>query len=156
LLFEGFRMTSTQGDRKEWVFTARAAQVYERENMAKAQDIRVVYWRDQKPISSLTAKRGFIRTDTNDLRAEGQVVMVSEDGVVLHTEKLQWDNRLGRVFTDQPVLVERGDNILTGVGLEADSALKYLEILSNVNIKVRSIKSLKPALKPGPAVKATP
>jgi hypothetical protein len=39
--------------------------------------------------------------------------------------------------------VERGDSVLTGVGMDADSELKHVEILAKVNIRVKSLKSLK-------------
>ena len=142
LLFEGFHMTSTQRDEREWDLYARAAQVFERENIARAQDIKVIYWRKGQAVSTLTAQRGFLRTDTRFIRAEKDVVMVSEEGAILHTEVLQWDNAKGRIFTDAPVTVERGNNILTGVGMEADSELKRIDILSQVNIQVKSIKDL--------------
>lgn len=156
LLFEGFHMVSTLGLRREWDFSARAAQVFERERVARAQDIKVVYWRQDRPVSTLTAKRGFIQTDTNNLRAEQDVVMVSDNGVTLRTQWLAWDQRLRKIYTDQPVVIERPGSILRGVGLEADSELKHLEILSQVDIKVRSLKDLKASLTPTPGPAAAP
>jgi LPS export ABC transporter protein LptC len=143
LMFEGFRMVSTRGALREYDFLARAAQIFERDNMARAQDIKIVYYRGGKPSSTLTARRGFVNTVTHDMRAEQQVVMISQEGAVLRTERLHWDNRKGRIYTDLPVTVERGTSVMTGVGLEADSELKHIEILSRVNIRVRSLKELK-------------
>ncbi|NTV53209.1 MAG: LPS export ABC transporter periplasmic protein LptC [Candidatus Firestonebacteria bacterium] len=143
LMFEGFRMVSTRGAQREYDFIARAAQIFERDNMARAQDIKIIYWRQGKPASTLTARRGFVNTVTHDMRAEQQVVMVSQEGAVLRTERLHWDNLRGRIYTELPVTVERGTNVMTGVGLEADSELKHIEVLSRVNIRVRSLKELK-------------
>ena len=143
LMFEGFRMVSTRGAQREYDFIARAAQIFEHDNMARAQDIKIVYWRQGKIASTLTARRGFVNTVTQDMRAEQQVVMVSEEGAVLRTEKLHWNHKQGRIFTDLPVTVERGTSVMTGVGLQADSELKHIEILSRVNIRVRSLKELK-------------
>ncbi len=142
MLFEGFRMVSTNAQNVEWEFKARAAQIYEKINLAKAQDIEVLYWRQGKVISTLTAKRGVIQTDTNDMRAEKNVVMVSHEGVCLYTERLNWDHTKDKIYTDLPVRVVREGNVLTGVGLETDSELKHIEVLSDVKIKVRSLKEL--------------
>lgn len=146
LMFEGFHMVSTRGRVREWDFFARAAQIFEKNNMARAQDIKIVYWRNGKPVSTLTAHRGFVRTDTRDTRAEKDVVMVSSEGVVLHTELLHWDNQKGKLYTDLPVTIERGNTVMTGVGMRADQELKHVEVLSHVNIKARSIKELKDSL----------
>jgi LPS export ABC transporter protein LptC len=143
ILFEGFQMVSTNSGTVEWKFFARAAQIYEKSNTAKAQDIKIIYWRGGHPSSTLTARRGFVKTDTNDIRAEENVVMVSQEGVVLRTERLLWNHQLGRLSTDLPVTVERQGSVLTGVGLTADSELKHVEILSHVKINVPSVKSFK-------------
>lgn len=141
LLFEGFHMVSTQKGEREWDFYARAAQIFEREELARAQDIKIVYWRGGRAVSTLTARRGFLQTETRQIRAEQDVVMVSDQGV-LRTEMLQWDNAKGLITTDRAVTVERGEDVLTGVGLEADSELKHVEVLSQVRIRVRSARSL--------------
>jgi LPS export ABC transporter protein LptC len=142
MLFEGFRMVSTKGKTVEWEFTARAAQIYEKINLAKAQDIQILYWRNGKVISTLTADRAVIQTDTNDMRAEENVVMVSHEGVLLYTERLNWNHTKEIIYTDLPVRVVREGSVLTGVGLETDSELKHLEVLSDVKIKVRSLEEL--------------
>lgn len=143
ILFEGFRMVSTQGKTTEWAFEARAAQIHEKINSAKAQDIKIVYWRDKEVISTLTAKRGLIKTDTQNMTAEEDVFMTSHDGVTIRTERLDWDQENELISTDLPVRVEREGSILTGIGMEADSELKNIKILKNVKIKVKSIDDFK-------------
>lgn len=142
MLFEGFHMVSTKARQVEWEFDARAAQIYEKNHLAKSQDIKIVYWRDGKKVSTLTAQHGIIRTDNNDMRAEKDVVMVSEEGVKLYTERLNWDHKGEKLYTDLPVRVVRQGTVLTGVGLEADSELKHVNVLADVNIRVRSLKEL--------------
>ncbi len=144
ILFEGFKMVSSKGTQQRWIFRARAAQIYEKINLAKAQDIEMIYLKAGKVQSTLTAKKGLLNTKTNHMQAVDQVKMVSSDGVVLTTEKLDWDQSKDRIYTDQPVRVERQDSVLTGIGLEADSELKHLEILAKVHIKLKSLKGLKP------------
>lgn len=140
MLFEGFRMAATQAQTREWEFTARAAQIYEKIHLAKAQDIHIEYWRDGKVVSTLTAKRGLIQTETNDMRAEKNVVMISQEGVRLFTERLNWDHRRQKIYTDLPVRVVRRDSILTGVGLRTDNELKHIEVLADVKIQVDSLE----------------
>jgi LPS export ABC transporter protein LptC len=142
VLFEGFHMRSMNSDSPEWDFSARAAQIFERDQWARAQDISVIYYDKGKPVSTLTAGRGFFETQGRNMRAEQNVVMVSQEGSILKTELLQWDNTKNKIFTDRPVTVIREGNVLTGIGLLADSELKHIEILSRVDIRVRSWKSL--------------
>ncbi len=148
IMFEGFKMVSTKGAQQRWIFRARAAQIYEKINLAKAQDIEMIYLKNGKAQSTLTAKKGLLNTKTNHMEARDRVKMVSSDGVVLTTEKLDWDQSRERIYTNQPVRVERQDSILTGIGLEADSELRHLEILAKVHIKLKSLKGLKPNEQP--------
>jgi LPS export ABC transporter protein LptC len=148
MLFEGFRMTSTRNAAVEWEFSARAAQIYEKIHLAKTQDVKVTYWQKGKTVSTLTAKRGVINTENNDMRAEEQVEMFSAEGVRLTTERLDWNHQQQRLQTDLPVRVERRNSVLTGVGLEADSELKHINILANVKITVPSMNELE--MEPSP------
>ncbi len=138
--FERFRMVSTRAGETEWEFEARTAQIYEKKHAARAQDIKVIYWQKGRVVSTLTARHGFLKTDNKDIRAEENVVMVSEEGTTLRTERLDWDQKAGLIKTDLPVAVERAQDILTGIGLEADRELKNIKILADVKIKVRSVR----------------
>jgi len=142
MLFEGFRMTSTRDAAVEWEFAARSAQIYEKIHLAKAQDIKMIYWQKGKAVSTLTAHRGIINTENNDMRAEEQVEMISAEGVRLTTERLDWNHQLQRLRTDLPVRVERRNSVLTGVGLEADSELKHVNVLADVKITIPSLDDL--------------
>lgn len=143
ILFEGFKMVSSKEQKPLWVFHAQSAQIYEKINLAKAQHIKITYLKEGREQSSLTAKRGQLNTKTNQMVAEENVIMISKDGVVLKTEKLNWDQEREKIYTDQPVRVEKADSILTGIGLETDSDLKHIQILDKVKIKVKSMKELK-------------
>jgi LPS export ABC transporter protein LptC len=140
--FEGFRMVSTRAGETEWEFESQTAQIYEKKHAARARDIKVIYWQKGRVVSTLTACHGFLRTDSKDIRAEENVVMVSEEGTTLRTERLDWDQKAGLIKTDLPVTVERAQDILTGIGLEADRELKNIKILAEVKIKVRSVRDL--------------
>lgn len=142
IFFEGFKMVSSKGDAPQWIFHARAAQIYERINLAKAQDIEMIYLKGGQQQSRLTAKKGQLNTKTQHMIAEQDVVIVSSDGVILNTEKLNWDQDQQSIYTDQPVRVERRDSILNGVGLKADSDLKHIEVLADVQIELKSLKGL--------------
>lgn len=140
--FEGFHMTSTRGGIAEWDFTGRLAKIYEKVNLARIQDMRIQYWRGGKIASVLTARQGLVKTDVQDVRAEGNVCMVSEEGAILRTERLDWNQKRNKLFTLSPVTVVKGGNILNGVGLEADADLRHLKILAQVKIEVRSVREI--------------
>ena len=55
--------------------------------------------------SVLTSRTGKVDEATNNLEADGNVVVVSDSGVVVETEKLYWDNRRQLVHSDDFVTI---------------------------------------------------
>jgi LPS export ABC transporter protein LptC len=78
--------------------------------------------------SVLTARRGKVNDVTRDFEAHDHVVVVSDDGTVLRTEHLFWDNARRKIHTDAFVdIVSRTEHIM-GQGMQADQGLKNYEI----------------------------
>ena len=80
----------------------------------------------------MTAASGTVRTDSNDIRMSGGVVVKDQD-YVLKTETLSYDNQERRFFTDVPVA-------MSGAGFEltADSAsldMKTRRAVLNGNVR---------------------
>jgi len=74
--------------------------------------------------SVLTAEKGIIDRRTDDLKAMGNVVLVSDEGSQLRTEQLRWDNRRGKVLAEGEVTISTEQITETGTGFEAYPDLK--------------------------------
>jgi len=55
--------------------------------------------------SQLTADSGEVNERLNDLTATGNVVVVSDSGETLHTEKLLWNNKLQKILSVVDVMI---------------------------------------------------
>jgi hypothetical protein len=64
------------------------------------------------------------------------VVVVTEDGRRLETQELYYDNERGLIHNDVFDRLTRGDDVVTGVGLEATPDLEYIEIKQRVQAEV--------------------
>ena len=51
--------------------------------------------------SVLTSRTGKVDESTDNLEADGNVVVVWDSGVVVETEKLFWDNRRQLIHSDE-------------------------------------------------------
>ncbi len=86
------------------------------------------YDREGKHNSVLTADSGIVYNKTNDLVAEGHVVVISDSGIVLQTEQLRWDNRKQKIISDVPVRFTTATDTLMGDSFISDPDLRNYEI----------------------------
>ena len=86
------------------------------------------YDKDGQHNSVLTADSGIVYNQTNNLTAMGNVVVVSDSGVVLETEKLRWDNELEKIISDVAVRFTTEDDTLLGDSFVSDPDLTNYEI----------------------------
>ena len=78
--------------------------------------------------SVLTADSGIVYNQTNSLIAFGDVVVVSDSGIVLETEKLRWDNELQKIISDVEVRFTTLEDTLIGDSFISDPDLTNYEI----------------------------
>jgi LPS export ABC transporter protein LptC len=137
---EGMRGISLQNFREgdtRWVLQADTASVFREQKRVEAEWVIIDFWDDEEHVSRLTADRGILQQNTDDLEARGNVRVTSEDGAVLKTEVLYWDHQASRIHTDAFVEITRDDDVLTGVGLTADPGLDRVELKQEVRGTVR-------------------
>jgi len=134
-----FTLTQTNDGRSVWSLTAELALVFEEADRIETTRPRVEFFSDEgESRSVLTARSGLLRRRTNDMEVSGSVVVTSNDGTVMRTEHLTWDERRGKILTEMPVRVTRDGDVMTGTGAEADPDLGNLRILADFRAYVRS------------------
>lgn len=78
--------------------------------------------------SVLTAREGMIEHNTRNLVARGNVVVVSDSGIVLETEELKWNNFKQKIISDVEVKFYTPTDTLIGDSFISDADLKNYEI----------------------------
>jgi LPS export ABC transporter protein LptC len=78
--------------------------------------------------SVLTSRSGKVDETTNNLEAEGNVVVKSDSGVVVRTEKMKWDNARQLILSDEFVRITSPKEQLQGRGFESDQNLRNYKI----------------------------
>lgn len=109
---------STREGVKEWILDARSAHVVDESKQLMLEDVTVVYFLKNGNEVHLSASRGILKTETNDIEAVGQVVLTYSD-FTLKTEQMNYDHGRRILFSATPVKIT-GES----VSLSADS-MKY-------------------------------
>jgi LPS export ABC transporter protein LptC len=95
---------------------------------------------EQAHLSHLKSRQAQVNESTNDLFASGNVVVVSDSGVTLFTEELEWDNQRERILSEVFITFVENTDTLTGIGFESDSDLKNWVIEKPSGVTDRKIK----------------
>ena len=78
--------------------------------------------------SVLTSREAWVNDRTKNLEARGDVVVKSDNGSVLVTEVLYWNNARRKVHTDEFVKITTPDEAIQGRGFESDETLRYYKV----------------------------
>ncbi len=124
-------VTATKEGRVEAVVRYGHMMRFSEKKLAKFdQGVTVDFYQtDGKHGSLLTAERGELNENNNDVVAMGNVVVVSDTGVTLHTERLAYSQKVGKIFTEEDVMITTTDgDTLYGTGFESDPNLEHYTI----------------------------
>jgi LPS export ABC transporter protein LptC len=93
------------------------------------EGVHVDFFNEEEAVTStLVSDRGEVNDETQDLSGYGTVVIESDDGTVLETEEIHWEQATERIFTEAFVVITSPDEIIQGYGLESDSRLSNYTI----------------------------
>ena len=78
---------------------------------------------EENHTSHLKSERGEINERLRDLKAFGNVVVISDSGETLYTEELFWKNKIQKIISDVDVMITTETDTLYGIGFESDAGL---------------------------------
>jgi LPS export ABC transporter protein LptC len=79
--------------------------------------------------STLTARRGLYNSVNNSLDARGNVILRSNDGSVLRTEHLIYDQSLNSITSDTAFVFDSPTEHLTGQGFTSDIGIRNVQVV---------------------------
>jgi LPS export ABC transporter protein LptC len=125
---------------KSTVVKAKYIEKYFDQDLTKAKGLYVDFFdQDGNHTSVLVADSGDIQEKRQILEVKGKVVVTTDKGVKLQTRSLRWDPNLAKIITDDFVKITRGEDVVTGYGLESDPELKHIKIKKDVSGEVENI-----------------
>ena len=91
--------------------------------------------------SVLTSNTAEVDQASNDMKAIGNVVAVSDSGITLYSETLTWNSKDEKLHTKDNIMITTLEkDTLYGVGFESDSDLKNWKILSPSGVTSRELE----------------
>jgi LPS export ABC transporter protein LptC len=134
--FFDYQLIESEAGVRQWVLHSEKMLKYAGEKEVHLVDLHMDFFKQGEHFSVLTADSGRANLTTKDVHTWGNVVVVTDDGRVLETEELFFDNETQLIHNDVFDRFTRDGDVLTGIGLEATPDLEYIEIKQNVEAEV--------------------
>jgi lipopolysaccharide export system protein LptC len=138
-IVERFIATShDKSGRPESRLTARRMTHYPDDETTELEEPRLVQFRDQGPPVRISAERGTVTRDGEEVRLYGNVLVVRDatkgrPALPMETTYLQVFPKQDVVRTPEAVVITEGESRLTGVGLDYNTRTRQLELKARVN-----------------------
>jgi LPS export ABC transporter protein LptC len=123
--------TATRDGVLEWSLDASSARLLDEKKQLILDDLSVVFYMKDGKEAHLTAERGFLQTDSNDIEVTGNVV-VRNDNYVLKTEKLNYEHTRRILFSNVSVEISSDSEKLTADSVSFDLNTKKTMLEGNV------------------------
>jgi LPS export ABC transporter protein LptC len=134
--FYDYRVIESDEGVREYVLDSDRMDKYANREELHLVRVKMDFYEKGAYFSTLTSDSGRANPVTKDVFVWGHVVMVTTDGRRLTTTELRYDSAAGRIRNDVFNTLDRGEDVVTGVGLEATPDLRYVELKQRVEATV--------------------
>jgi lipopolysaccharide export system protein LptC len=123
--------TATRDGVIEWSLDASSAKLLDEKKQLILDDLSVVFYMKDGKKAYLTAEKGFLHTESNDIEVAGNVV-VKNNNYVLKTEKLNYEHTRRILFSNVSVEISSDSEKLTADSISFDLNTKKTMLEGNV------------------------
>ena len=133
---------TNQGIMRAKVESGHLEKYNEKEFILLNNNVKVDFFdANENHTSVLTSQEAEVDQKSNDMKAFGNVVVVSDSGITLYSEKLSWKSKDEKLQTKEDIMITTLDNdTLYGIGFESDSDLKNWQIIKPSGVTGRKLK----------------
>ena len=119
-----------EGGKRAWEIRGKTADIFS--GRIKLNDFAGIIY-DQEKIS-VVADRGDFDRIQDKVHLENNVVITTESGVKLTTDYLEWVRHTSQVYTDATVNIEKGNIVISGVGMQGNVNLENVDLKKDIRL----------------------
>lgn len=131
---EKFYLTEEKEGKKQWELNADKAEIINSEGITRLKNIDMNIFQKGGDGITVSADRGVIQNDSNDIELIGNIEVLNQDGYKLKTESLKWLSEQKKVLSDKDVEITGEDLNITGKKMTVDVENKIFEISGGIKV----------------------
>jgi LPS export ABC transporter protein LptC len=123
--------TATRKGKKEWSLEAASANYIGETSQMVLKDLMVTFFLDDASEVTLTADKGNLNTDSNDIEVSGNVVVINRE-YTLRTQGLNYDHDKRVLYSTAPVAISGPEGHVTADKISFDLNTKKVTLEGSV------------------------
>lgn len=133
LALEDLHYTQNEDGQRRWTLDADTAEYQRDSSLAKLEAVKLLFYATgQFGDINLRADKGQLAQDTRQIDLWGNVILKTERGDQLFTERLHYDDPIRQLSTEDPIRLLSPQLELTGTGLQVDIDQGRMLVKDNV------------------------
>lgn len=130
--FYDYRLIETEAGVRRWVLDSDIMHKYKDRRDVDLVRVNMDFFKDGEYHATLLADSGTADLASNDVHVWSNVVITTAEGRRLRTSDLYYTSEDGLIRNEVYNVFDRGQSVVTGIGLEATPDLDYLVIKKQV------------------------
>jgi LPS export ABC transporter protein LptC/lipopolysaccharide transport protein LptA len=136
---QGVHLVESQRGTRDWELFSKSAQSYQNSPIWDLENVRIVFYNDEKQSLVLTGKKGKIDTKTKDMKIDGEVDIETNNGYIFSAPYVEYDSgqRLifcsGLVSVKGPLVANKRSLFLKGMGMRIPVATQKMYLDQDVS-----------------------
>jgi LPS export ABC transporter protein LptC len=126
--FFDYVFTETSAGVTQWILESDEMQKFSGQRDVQFTVVKMDFFNDGVHFSTLTSDSGSGNMQVRDVHVWGNVVLLKDNGDMLETEELFFDNKNELIHNEIFNRMTTIDDVVTGFGLEATPDLEYIKI----------------------------
>jgi LPS export ABC transporter protein LptC len=127
-VLKDFVMNDARSGAKTMTLQSVEARIYDDKKIGDVDQPLIYFYKHGQISSRLKAPIGQVHMETHEVVAWGGVTVVNSDSATLTTERLRYDPKRGKIYSEDPVRLEKPDSVTEGIGIETDPQLEVVKI----------------------------
>lgn len=147
LALKQINYTETREGVRKWAMVADTAAFSAGAGMTHVENIRMTFFEDDgREAATLTAREGGVETESGRVSLQGDVVVKSVRGYVIHSERLEYLKSDDLIRSDVPVRIEADWMSVSAKAMRLRVQGQKLSLLGAVQTNIKSLqdRTLKP------------
>ncbi len=130
---------SSQGNRTAHIRYRHLMKWDKRQMSTFNEGVIMDFFEDGNHSGQLTADSGIIYASTKNVAAFGNVIIVSDSGLAMRTEQVEWNESKQRLFAEGRVMLTTAEDTLYGFEFESNRDLTHWKMKSASGLTSREV-----------------